>query len=514
MTPPPRSLFSDRERDIVGAIARLADGNPFSPERIQDERTVLGDRFTPRSAVWHAEKDISEVDPNLVELGAAVERLVPELRERLENGARASDAELLLYESAVRHLLFQRHIAGWWELIELAERGESTTGAVAGYRAFADDVRHYLHDLPGVAIPVNTDPPHLYAWGFQIRRAFHQTYRQIFGGSQPAAALRAAVWQSIFTHNPQRYRRALFDRMADATTLVTGESGTGKELVARAIALSRYVPFDPKRRCFTADYAQSFFAVNLMALSPTLIESELFGHRRGAFTGALETRAGWLETAGPGGCVFLDEIGELDGSIQVKLLRVLQNRTFQRIGETDERIFSGKIIAATNRDLGTEIRTSRFRRDLYYRLCSDTIVTPTLREQLAEKPDDLHNLLTILARRIVGDAEAAELAEECAHWIERNLPKQYDWPGNVRELEQCVRNVLIRGDYRPHPGRDEAETMGAALRAGSITAERLVERYVAHVYSLTGSYQETARRLELDRRTVKAKVLAAAKRDN
>src|SRR5439155_20966969 len=124
------------------------------------------------------------------------------------------------------------------------------------------------------------------------------------------------------------------------------------------------------------------YALNPSALSPTLIESERCGHRRSAFTGAVQDRAGWLEVCRPLGTVFLDEIGELDPALQVKLLRVLQTRTFQRIGDTRDRRFNGKIIAATNRDLAAEMAVGRFRKDLYYRLCSDIIVTPSLEEQL------------------------------------------------------------------------------------------------------------------------------------
>ena len=218
------------------------------------------------------------------------------------------------------------------------------------------------------------------------------------------------MWQSIFTHDVRRYRAALYDRMADIPTLITGESGTGKELVARAIALSRYIPFEARTQSFAADAAAAFYAVNLSALSPTLIESELFGHRRGAFTGAAQDRAGWFETCGRHGAVFLDEIGELDAAIQVKLLRVLQTREFQRIGETTPRRFAGKVIAATNRDLAQEIAAGRFREDFYYRICADLIATPTLREQLADAPEDLRNLLRIVAGRVAGAAEADRLA--------------------------------------------------------------------------------------------------------
>src|SRR4030095_10303350 len=120
-------------------------------------------------------------------------------------------------------------------------------------------------------------------------------------------------------------------------------------------------------------YAGPFYALNPSALSPTLIESELFGHRRGAFTGAVQDRAGWLEVCPATGTVFLDEIGELDPAIQVKLLRVLQSRTFQRLGDTRDRPFLRKLIAATNRDLGREMAAGEFRKDFYYRLCSDFV---------------------------------------------------------------------------------------------------------------------------------------------
>jgi transcriptional regulator with PAS, ATPase and Fis domain len=312
----------------------------------------------------------------------------------------------------------------------------------------------------------------------------------------------------------RRYRRALFDRMADYTTLITGPSGTGKELVAQAVGLSRYIPFDPAARRFRADFAGSFFPLNLSALSPTLIESELFGHKRGSFTGAVSDRPGWLEVCPASGTVFLDEIGELDPAIQVKLLRVLQSRSFSRLGETEVRQFPGKIIAATNRNLADEMHTHHFREDLYYRLCSDMIEVPTLRERLADDPAELDSLVMHIARRIVGD-EADSLATEVRSWIDRHLGADYAWPGNVRELEQCVRNVLIRKRYAPsrRPTNRPGETLNgpagelaAAVLAGSLTADDLLRRYITLVYLQTGSFDATARRLGIDWRTVKAKV--------
>ena len=278
----------------------------------------------------------------------------------------------------------------------------------------------------------------------------------------PAAQLRAAVWNSVFTSDFRRYLRVLFDHMGDFTTLIVGPSGTGKELVARAIGLSRYIPFDPKTHSFAEDFTGSFHPLNLSALSPTLIESELFGHKRGAFTGALQDRAGWLEVCRPLGAVFLDEVGEIDAAIQIKLLRVLQTRTFQRLGDTQDRKFTGKIIAATNRDLAQQMQRGQIREDFYYRLCSDMISTPSLAEILRQSPNELHNIILFIAQRVTaggGDIpvehphasadEAEKLAQEVESFITQHLGRDYPWPGNFRELEQCVRNILIRGEYRP-----------------------------------------------------------------
>jgi len=321
----------------------------------------------------------------------------------------------------------------------------------------------------------------------------------------PAARLRASIWQSIFTHDIRRYRRTLYARMGEFATLITGPSGTGKELVARAIAQSRYVPFDDQRLSFADDCA--FYPINISALSPTLVESELFGHRRGSFTGAIADRKGWLETCPELGSVFVDELGDMDPAIQVKLLRVIETRTFHPVGDTAARQFRGKLITATNRDLAALIAKGRFREDLYYRLCSDQVVTPALAEQLADSPGVLRELVFYMSRRVAGD-EAETLAREVLDWLGANLQPDYAWPGNYRELEQCVKNVLIRRNYQPSRprARNAVEQFALEARAGRLSADELLTRYITIVYSRTGSYEETARRLGLDRRTVKAKV--------
>jgi DNA-binding NtrC family response regulator len=181
-------------------------------------------------------------------------------------------------------------------------------------------------------------------------------------------------------------------------------------------------------------------------------------------------------------------------------------------GDTKERHFLGKLIAATNRDLMVAIQQGQFREDFYYRLCADLIVTPALSEQVRESPHVLQELLVFLARRVVG-SEAEVLAREVETWIAQHLGHEYPWPGNIRELEQCLRNVLIRRVYRPPQARVHSvdEDLTDALTAGNLTAEELLRRYCALVYAQTGSYEETARRLQLDRRTVKRKIAEQSK---
>jgi DNA-binding NtrC family response regulator len=319
------------------------------------------------------------------------------------------------------------------------------------------------------------------------------------------------VWQSVFTHDMRRYRRALFNRMRDLTTLVTGPSGTGKELVARAIGRSQYIAFDADQQQFAGDLTDAFWPINLSALSPTLIESELFGHRRGAFTGAVADRQGWLAGCPPHGAVFLDEIGELDPALQVKLLRVVESRLYSRIGETAELHFAGKLLAATNRNLEQEIHDGNFREDLFYRLCSDRIETPSLRDHLDDRPEALHGLVKFIAIRQVGD-EAESLTQEVEAWIETHVGRDYRWPGNIRELEQCVRNVLVRRRYQsrsaaPRPTVvDPSRQWLADAEQGELSFADLLRHYCTWVYARLGSYQQTAEVLGIDRRTVRAKM--------
>ncbi len=498
-------LFSPEERGFADAIRRIIACNPFLPERIAAEREALGNQFHESAADWNKRPPTAKPTANHAALTRRCGELVDRARAAWPRDGRVDREDLMRYEAMVASWLYETYAERFDHVILAALRGEGGE-KVDFFPAFRADAEARF-GLPGLP-ERNADTGHLFASAFQIRRAFHNIFQSIVGGSTPMARLRAAVWQSAFTHDLGRYRRGLYARMSDFATLITGPSGTGKELVARAIALSRYLPFDPRRGGFQADFSAGFFPLNLAALSPTLIESELFGHQRGAFTGALADRAGWMEVCPPSGAVFLDEIGETDTGIQVKLLRVLQSRTFQPLGSTAARRFAGKIIAATNRDLPSEIRAGRFREDFYYRLCSDQITTPPLRALLDDSPGELKTLVEHVAGRLLDPEELAAFTRTTLQWIERNLGPRYAWPGNFRELEQCVRNLVLRGEYQPAGPltRGTPDDWNTIIEGGMLTAEELLRRYTQIVHAKAGSIEETARRLDLDRRTVRARL--------
>jgi transcriptional regulator with PAS, ATPase and Fis domain len=218
-----------------------------------------------------------------------------------------------------------------------------------------------------------------------------------------------------------------------------------------------------------------------------------------------------FERCDPHGALFLDEIGEVSIPIQIKLLQVLQDRTFTPVGGREKKRFSGRVIAATNQPLGDLRRQGRFRDDFFYRLCSDVIEVPTLRQRIAESPRELEELVQLLVARIAG-REAPELVASVLEALESGLPRGYVWPGNVRELEQAVRRILLTGRYSAdlqQASSDEAEVLTGQLLEGRLTADAMLARYCAMLYRRLGSYTAVAERTGLDPRTSRKYVLAA-----
>ncbi|MGH9837951.1 MAG: sigma-54 interaction domain-containing protein, partial [Blastocatellia bacterium] len=300
----------------------------------------------------------------------------------------------------------------------------------------------------------------------------------------------------------QRLREAILTAAGSiSTVLITGESGTGKEIAAQAIhRLSRRAK-------------GPFIAVNCGALPESLVESELFGHERGAFTGADRLRKGRFELA-HAGTLFLDEAGELTPPAQVKLLRALQERRFERVGGAQTVTVDVRVIAATNRDLGREVAERRFRHDLYYRLHVLSLRTPSLREHPADIPLLVDHFLDLVGKRL-GFCAPPEIGEEAL-----DLLCRYRWPGNVRELEAMIERLSVEaGDggvigLSPVRRETEMEAMIApgeveyrgVLRAGETLAEYM-GRHELEIYQMVrarcgGSHARAAQRLGVNRTTL------------
>jgi DNA-binding NtrC family response regulator len=317
--------------------------------------------------------------------------------------------------------------------------------------------------------------------------------------SEPAAVLLKEHGEAsgLVGHSPRMielYKEIALVAPSRSTVLITGESGVGKELVARA--LHRNSPRS----------ASAFVAVNCGAITETLLESELFGHVKGSFTGAVSDKRGLFEEA-EGGTLLLDEIGETTLALQVKLLRVLQESEVRRVGSARSTRIDARVLAATNRDLEREVKEGRFREDLFYRLSVVTLRVPSLRERAEDLP-----LLAAHALKHARDAgaRATTISEEALALLE-----QYDWPGNVRELENTIehaalyaRGSLITPDDLPEKIRKRGRDVERASKTQSLyedlpTLDELERRYLIHVLqSVGGSRTRAAEVMAIDRRTL------------
>jgi DNA-binding NtrC family response regulator len=283
---------------------------------------------------------------------------------------------------------------------------------------------------------------------------------------------------------PMREIFRLIERTAgsDKPILIQGESGTGKELVARALHENSRLSDQP------------LVVINCAALPETLLESELFGHEKGAFTGAVSAKPGLFEVA-DGGTLFIDEVGELAGALQAKLLRVLEDGSLRRLGSVKERRVQVRLIAATNRDMATEVDARRFREDLFYRINVLTIVLPPLRERTGD--------VRLLVEHFVGPDWNIE--PEVIPTLER-----YGWPGNIRQLQNAIERakILARDDWirienLPPEIVRGAQAPNVPLAGSRCDLETLNKLHIAETYRRHhGNKARTARALGIGRRTL------------
>jgi DNA-binding NtrC family response regulator len=473
-------------REFFQGLEKSAFTNPFSDERIEADRQMTG-------------------APSRTSFSAVLNALLQEIDRRLDalTPFRIPDFPAEERDSLTIGLLFQQYHRCMPKFDALIEEqvaaGDESCAAPFAAEAF--------NVLVGHGIPRGEAARYI-AIFYQLRRAFYFISRSLIGESDCMKQLRRRLWDNIFTHDIRWYVRCLWNRMEDFSTLLLGETGTGKGAAAFSIGRSGFIPFNPSTQKFGESFTRAFTAINLSQYPEALIESELFGHRKGAFTGAVEKHDGVFARCSPHGAIFLDEIGEVGEPVQIKLLQVLQQRTFSPVGSHEQQRFEGRVIAATNKSIADLRREGKFRDDFYYRLCSDQIVVPPLRQRIREKVSELELLVGHILKRMSGE-HSEGLMDPVMSVLKTGFGRGYGWPGNVRELEQAVRRILLTGSYDgdevsvPQPvGTD----LMAAIDSGSLTVRQLTEEYCKRLHARCGSYGDVARITGLDWRTVKKHV--------
>lgn len=474
-------MMDGAEREFFSKIKEAAFANPFGTEResVDLEISGLGKTSTNEEILG---KLMSDVHTRIAKYKGKTTGLNRDDRSLLNYG-------VLFY---IFHLFsdsYDQHIS------DQIKNGEQPIEV-----KFSKDLLQLLNEYGFSA----KEGLRYFSFFFQLRRGFF-FISTIIGKSPSVKLLRQALWNNIFTYDVSLYEDFLWNRMEDFSTIILGATGTGKGMAAAAIGRSGHIPFNEKTSCFSDSFARTFLSINLSQFSEHLIESELFGHTKGSFTGATGNHRGVFSLCSPYGAIFLDEIGEVSITLQIKLLQVIQERVFSPVGSHSVERFQGRVIAATNQPLQKLRREGKFRDDFYYRLCSDTIEVPSLKQRLDEYPGELKEILTAMLKRIVGYGSKS-LTREIGKQIQKSVPSGYRWPGNIRELEQCVRQMLLKRSYTWElsvASEERLTEFQQKLLDGQFTAVELLSSYCSQLYHHHGTYEKVAKITQLDRRTVK-----------
>jgi len=492
-----KKCLNNDDREFFYLVRDATFANPFSDERIELDLKISGvpPDVSDKERVENVTKKVNIRINNLE-------------KEGLTNFNQFSGEDCTLMETVFLFDFFHQFITKFDKLIpEQIKAGDNPVKI-----PFSDDAITLLKKR-GFS---KEDACRYFALCYQLRRAFYFIDHALIGRSPCMKELRRNLWNNVFTHNIGLYNEYLWNRMEDFSTLILGETGTGKGTSALAIGRSGFIPFDEKNQVFIESFTKSFVSLNLSQFPETLIESELFGHKKGSFTGAMDDHKGAFDRCSPYGSIFLDEIGEASKPVQIKLLQILQERVFSPVGSHQKHRFRGRVIAATNRAIHEIRGDGILRDDFFYRLCSDIIVVPPLCQRIQEDPRELDHLLAHTIQLILGKP-SSELAEMVRCVIDKQLGKEYHWHGNVRELEQCVRRVLLKcsyeGEHKSSVSRDLSSQIREGVDRGDIDAQYLITAYCSMLYQRHGTFEEVSRRTQLDRRTVKKYIQQWEKRD-
>lgn len=498
-------LSSEAAFRYLEMVSQAAAANPFSSERDDLDRKIINE-WLPKEA---SEKLEFEKIANFSKL------VLKDLMANKKDFSDFSPKQILILQDAALFVVFHKYIT---EFDRYIEAQNNAPGAVLEL-SFANDI---IYDLEHYGF--RKLAAHYIAIFFQMRRAFYFISNYVTGVSAPVRELREKLWRTIFTSDSRQYISVLFDKMESYSVLLLGETGVGKGQSAAALGRSAYIPFDLKTKKFVANFLDVFISANISEYPQTLVESELFGHKKGSFTGALEHHSGLFGQTHANGVLFLDEIGELEIPLQVKILRVLQDRFYSPVGSHEKKRFSGRLIAATNANVNEKVEQGLFRSDLYHRLASDIIQIPSLRERFADEQKEKRLLVSRIVSRLLGQADSNQ-EQRIAEIIDLKVAKNYQWPGNLREFEQVIRRIVLHGEsweYVPLELPSLGQQFNSSFSQEGLpnwrflqcTADELMVHYARSAYQELGSYEKVAQKLNVDWRTAKRWIAASSSLNN
>ena len=470
--------LSTENRQFFKTVLDAALANPFSEKRDSADNSILGISGNV------AQKRLPDV--------------IQEVKKRLSEIKNTSSWSFKKYEDPDRRILLATSLFLVFhksmEYFDAHIVTQKTSPKTSRKFSHAQEV---IQDLESLGFSRDESIRHIGLF-FQLRRTFFMLTEEIIGESTSIISLRKKVWNNLYSHNMEWYLEYLLDSMQGFSTLILGETGVGKTSIARVIGCSGFIPYNPETQEFEHNFMDIFRSINISEYPPSLVESALFGHKKGAFTSAIEDRSGFFDLSNRYGAIFIDELGETTSDIQVKLLNVLQDRTFSPVGSNQIKEFNGRVIAATNQNIHDLVREGKFREDLYYRLCSDIIEIPPLRIRVQENPDELDIILEQIVKRVVPHL-SQNLLSMIQNQLDKYVGKDYHWPGNIRELEQAIRRICLSGSYRP--ADLQRETLD--VFSGQPTAKSILESYANHLYLKHGTYEKVSKIMDMDPRTVK-----------
>ena len=356
-----------------------------------------------------------------------------------------SEEDRWLLHHGVLFVCFHRYAAGFNRLIEEQFRQGSLNVKVP----FATDALAIM-TRAGMS---NEIAQRYFAFFYQIQRAHYFINKTLIGNGPSMDRLRHDLWNTIFTHDFSLYEQFLWESVKDVSTVFVGDPGAGKETAARAVVCSGFVPFEEKTKTFIEPFTDFFKTVNLAQHTGIRLESELFGHQKGAFTEAVESYTGVLSRCSTHGVIYLNDITKMPDPVQAKLSSVLQHRTFAPVGGHSQIEFKGRIMASSKITSKELLASGVLREDLYYQLCVNEIHVPTLRPRFKEMPSEFELMIRHAIKQFTGQ-ESDALVGKVIDGMHDHVRPGYDWPGNISELEQIVKKILLMKSYESKPTYD------------------------------------------------------------